>query len=942
MSDTSARDAAPSRFVVGIDLGTTNSAVAYVDTLGGGRQVEVLPIGQLTAAGEVEARETLPSFHYQPAAGEFAEGALRLPWEKEAADYCVGVLARDHGMRVPSRLINSAKSWLSHNGVDRTAELLPWHGAEDVDRHSPVEVSARYLAHIRAAWDFRFPQDPLAEQDVALTLPASFDEVARELTVEASKRAGLPRVVLIEEPQAAFYAWLNRNADDWEQIVQPGHKILVCDIGGGTSDFTLIRARSGEDGQVMFHRVAVGEHLILGGDNLDLALAHHCEQRLTGGEKLPPRQWDVLVASCRRVKETLLGPDAPERYTVNLPGSGARLLGGGQQIELTRDEVQQVLVDGFLPLVDLAEKPSRRKSGFQEFGLPYAADAAITRYLAAFLTAHRHAGEDSQNEAAAGEQDPARPDIVLFNGGLFASTVLRRRMLEGLCRWFDAGAGWQPRVLEAARLDLAVACGAAYYGLVRRGEGVRIAAELARTYYIGIEGDPPRAVCLMPADVQSGSEVELADRTFHLLVAEPAEFPLFVSSTRLTDRPGEVLPIDPEQMRSLPPIRTVIRGRRREAGQRVTVKLHARLTEIGTIELWCSERDGSRSWRMQFDVRAATQTDIAAHQGSGEQQGFVDEQTWQAVGDQLVATFGHEGKAKPADLMKRLSEALEAPRDEWPMPLLRRIWETLIELADGRRRSPGHETRWLNLLGFALRPGYGVAMDDWRVSESWRLVQGQIVHPGPASKAQQAILWRRVAGGLSAGQQQSLADSIGAPIRAIHRRMQTGRGGGSEASLAPQETVEPIRLLGALELLPAATKRGLGEVLLDLLPKRKMQPARSAIVWALGRLGARVPLYGPLNAVVAADVAGAWVRGVIEHHRDDPTDFLAAMQLARKTDDRYRDLESDIRRDVITWLQDSEAPAHFIELVRKGGRLDSEEQSRIFGDSLPVGLRLEA
>ena len=454
MSKTSATETAHSRYVVGFDLGTTNSAVTYVDTAEEPWQVRVFAAPQLVAAGQYEARETLPSFHYQPGAGELPPAALRLPWTSAASDdsppHVVGVFARDHGAVAPGRLVSSAKSWLCHSGVDRTAALLPWHGAADVQRLSPVEVSARYLAHVRAAWDHRFPKFPLAEQDFVLTLPASFDEVARELTVKAAALAGLPRVVLIEEPQAAFYAWIDHNRDRWEQLVKPGQKILICDIGGGTSDFTLIRVRRGEGGKVQFHRVAVGDHLILGGDNLDLALAHYLEQRLinvSGTLRVPPangtrsvpdtlepRQWAMLVQRSRQLKETLLGPNPPEHVTLHLPWSGSRLIGGGKQIEVSRSEVHELLVEGFFPLVPLDAKPSRRSSGFQEFGLPYAADPAVTRYLAAFLTAHRHvAMEDVQLPPG---QDPARPDIVLFNGGLFESPVLRQRMIDSLKHMF--------------------------------------------------------------------------------------------------------------------------------------------------------------------------------------------------------------------------------------------------------------------------------------------------------------------------------------------------------------------------------------------------------------------------------------------------------------------------------------------------------------------------
>ena len=415
----------PARYVVGIDLGTTNSAVAYVDTEAKSWQVEHFPIPQLVAPGEVEPRDTLPSFHYQPAEGEFAAEATQLPWPREddEPNHIVGVFARDHGAEVPGRLVASAKSWLCHTGVDRTAQLLPWHGAVDAERYSPIDISSSFLAHIRRSWDAAHPEHPLAQQDVVLTLPASFDEIARELTIEAAARAGLTRVVLIEEPQAAFYAWVYLHAGDWEQHVAAGQRILVCDIGGGTSDFTLIRVRS-EDGKLHFHRVAVGDHLILGGDNLDLTLAHHLEEQLAGeGKKLAPKQFDVLVRRCQFVKEQVLGDAAPAKIPVSLPGSGSKLIGGALKTEVDSDDAKGLLLDGFFPQVALDDKPASRASGFQEFGLPYATDAAITRHLAAFLSAHKNEGRDANDTSHNETSDAvaARPDLVLFNGGLFES-----------------------------------------------------------------------------------------------------------------------------------------------------------------------------------------------------------------------------------------------------------------------------------------------------------------------------------------------------------------------------------------------------------------------------------------------------------------------------------------------------------------------------------------
>ncbi|MEN6406936.1 MAG: Hsp70 family protein [Thermoguttaceae bacterium] len=933
-----------SRYVVGFDLGTTNSAVTYVDTTQSPWRIQTFAVPQLVAPGQVEARETLPSFHYQPAAGELSAGALRLPWQKTDPAYAVGFFARDHGATAPGRLIASAKSWLCHSGVDRTAALLPWQGADDVERLSPVEVSSRYLCHVRDAWNARFPHDPLEQQDFVLTLPASFDEVARELTVRAAAAAGLPRVVLIEEPQAAFYSWIDDHADNWEQKVSPGQKILVCDIGGGTSDFTLIRVRSDRQGKVQFHRVAVGDHLILGGDNFDLTLARWVEQKLG---RLEPRQWLTLVRVCRAAKETLLGPDAPERMTIHLPGGGSRLLGGGVGVEVTRQEVCDLLVEGFFPRVSLEEKPLGRQSGFQEFGLPFAPDPAITRYLAAFLTAHRNVAIDESQPTT--DHDPARPDIVLFNGGVFESPRLRERLLESFEHWF----GVRPTLLDNGRLDLAVARGAAYYGMVRRGQGVRIAAGLARTYYVGVESSDsspspssplsslpsPLAVCVLPAGIEPGQDVVLKEPSFKLLVSEPAEFPLLVSSTRLTDKPGDVVAVDREQLTPLPPMRTVLRTRKRDAAETVAVDLHARLTEIGTLELWLSEIGGRRSWRLQFDVRSTTQTDIAAHQSQAEGEGILDEAAWPACQTLIDACFGSEATDKPEGLVKRLSAAAGMSRGQWPTSFCRRLWEALMAVESGRRLSAAHEARWLNLLGFALRPGYGLAVDDWRVAQTWTALQGKFAHASANVRVEGWVLWRRIGGGLAAGQQQALADSLLGPIRSLHRQLTTGRGG-SDFSFSIPETAEMWRLLGSLELLSADAKTQLGDMVLDMLPKRKMEPVRSAMIWAIGRLGARTPLYGPLNAVVPARTAARWVERLIAASWCDVERSLAVMQLARRTDDRYRDVPEKLRAEAAGWLDGMAVPSHFAELVRRGGSLDDEEQGLVFGESLPVGLRI--
>lgn len=938
-SESDNQTAQPPRYIVGIDLGTTNSAMCYVDTHAADWQIRTFLIPQIVAPGEVEAIETLPSFHYECLPEERTGNTTKLPWQKAPARGVVGVWARDHGRSVPGRLTESAKSWLCHNGVDRRAALLPWHGASDVERLSPVEVSARYLQHLRESWDDAHPQEPLQQQSVVLTIPASFDEIARELTVTAARLAGLPRIVLIEEPQAAFYSWVYAHRDNWEAEVSPGQLILVCDIGGGTTDFSLIQVRGEPGGKLQFHRVAVGDHLLLGGDNLDLALAHHIEARLAAGkqladERLTPRQWSMLLPAARHAKEILLGANAPDRHTIVLSGSGSRLIGGSLQIEVTRDELLQLFVDGFLPLVSLSDRPSRRQSGFQEFGLPYAPDPAITRYLASFLVTH------PQNSASAA----ARPDIILFNGGFFASPVLRARLIECVEGLFRATApGWSPRILKNDRLDLAVAQGAAYFGMVRRGAGVRIIAGLARTYYIGVEQADGTmvAMCLIAAGSEPAAEASLIPHEFEVRTSEPVEFPILVSGTRLTDQPGQIVPCDPEQMSALPPIRTVLTTRRKGESGTVPARISARLTEIGTLELWCVQRDESRRWQLQFDVRSATETDRAAHEGTAERSGILDEELIRSAALQIRGVFGPGGTDPVDGLPGRIAAATGISRADWPPSLLRSLWLELLEQEAGRRRSAACEARWLNMAGFCLRPGFGMAADDWRVEETWRVLKGRLVHAGSACVTEWRILCRRIAGGLSAGRQSQLALPVLALIRQKHRQIVSGRGKAVEYASSSHEAAEIWRMLGSLELLDQETRAELGNIITDLLPRPVAQPIRPALIWALGRIGSRVPVYGPLNLVLPVAVIRPWVNALLKS--GDLTDSmtqLSLMQMCRRTQDRFRDIDQGQRQLVITELTQAAAPSHLLELIRDGGTLLNEEAGMILGENLPRGLRL--
>lgn len=982
-----------SRYIVGIDLGTTNSAVAFIDTAAGTGAGKVKPfrIEQWVDFTSREEREVLPSFHYELTSEE-AHAISSLAGEK--IEYAVGALARDVGSRQPGRQIASAKSWLCHDGVDRQSPLLPWHSDPGVTKLSPVEASARTLGHVRRAWDRAHPGCPLAEQDVVLTLPASFDEVARQLTIEAARSAGLPRVLLIEEPQAAFYWWLHRHHATWEQVVSVGQTILVCDIGGGTTDFTLIRVRAARQAdpsahvptsadsadtdtdtdtgtgtstststtntsggandpetlqaqdrrRLSLHRVAVGEHLILGGDNIDLALAKLVEDRLPAGQRLSPRSWDMLRGAARSGKEQLLGAASPTQFSVAVAAGGSRLVAGQLRVELDVARTQQQLLDGFFPAVGLDARPIEHESGFQEFGLPYASDAAITKHLAAFLWDHRRAGR-TDDELAMDDLEAARPDWVLFNGGVLASPKVRQRLLSVIRSWFAGrtaatDASWQPGVLENDRLDLAVACGAAYFGLVRRGLGVRIEAKLARSYYLVVSHEPPRAMCIIGGDASPGDKNRITETPLELAVGEPVQFPIVYSSTRLADQPGQLVEITPEQFTHLLPIRTVLQLPRRSRAERLQVVLETELSELGTLQLWCATLDGAQRWQLEFDVRSTTETDRDAVLTSGTELGVVEQSLREKARRVLEAAFaradGPAGKAAGfPDVSKQLVQALEMPKHRWPPSLLRGMWQDLMELSDGRKRSPQAESRWLNLLGYCLRPGYGMAADDWRVSQTWKAVHGKLSFASATSRSESLILWRRIAGGFTAGQQMAVYQQVAGPLRGVLDPVRRGKGGA--IVLQPAELIELLRLVGSLELLPKGEKEQLGNWLLEVIDGKRYAAARSAILWTVGRLGNRVPTYGPLNTVVETETAEGWLEKLLRISDRGPAWQLAVLLCARRTGDRYRDIDDSLRKAVSTQLAD--APPHYRALVETGGKLAHEESSEIVGETLPLGLQ---
>jgi molecular chaperone DnaK (HSP70) len=577
------------RYSIGIDLGTTNCALAYT-AISDKPEVHLEPVPQLVSANEVNAEPLLPSFLYIPGARDFPPGSTALPWDP-SPPFVIGKLAQRRGAEVSSRLVSSAKSWLSYSSVDRTAALLPLKAAEGIRQVSPVEASTEYLKHLRSAWDLAHPEAPFDEQEILVTVPASFDAVARDLTTKAAEAAGFRNLTMLEEPQAAFYAWLERH-EDWRGRVQENDLILVVDIGGGTTDFSLI-AVTGKAGELQLERIAVGEHLLLGGDNIDLALAHTVAAELAAkGTKTDAFQLQTLWNNCRIAKEKLLDPQSKaEEVQVTILGKGSSLIGGTIKAMLRRDQVEQVL-EGFLPKAASTDVPLQtRRAALQELGLPYAQDPAITRHLARFL-------HQSGTFTA--------PTHILFNGGVMHAPFVRTRLLDVLNSWLPTPV----KALSGEDLMHAVARGAAYYGAARHGNGIRIRGGIARSYYVGIESAMPavpgipaplKALTVAQFGTEEGTSVRVPSREFGLIVDHPAEFRFFCSATRRNDTPGEMIEDFGEDLEELSPVEVKLTGSG-EAGEVVPVSFETVITETGMLQLWSVARDGRR-WKLEFNVR---------------------------------------------------------------------------------------------------------------------------------------------------------------------------------------------------------------------------------------------------------------------------------------------------------------------------------------------------
>ena len=916
------------QYLVGIDLGTTHTVVAYASTEKSTTDIHLFHIEQLIALGEVSAQPLLPSVRYHPAAGELSAADIAFPSYHQETEIVgetpiIGLAARLLGAKSKGRFVTSAKSWLSHPSIDHSADILPWGSADDVSKVSPIAASASYLAHIRTVWGHQFPNAPLEQQTLVITVPASFDESARSLTLEAARMAGLKQVRLLEEPQAVCYDWLKRNSNTINQALAQVHLLLVCDVGGGTTDLTLIKVESGID-EPKLTRIGVGDHLMLGGDNIDLALAHLAEQRLINGEqRLSAADLSQLLEQCRCAKERLLAEDAPEQMTVTLLGGGSKLIGGSRSVVLTRDEVRSIALDGFFPLSGLDDLPDRKRSGVVEFGLPYAAEPAVSKHIAAFLKLHAAAS----TEALKG--DSRVPDALLLNGGVFRSQPITQRLIQLLNSWSTK----PPVLLENKHPELAVAFGAVSYAMARRDKQLKIGGGSARSYFLIIDTEHNAAqqgICILPRGSEEGEEVILKDRHFALRLGMPVRFHLASISSDAIFKAGDVTEIN-DLFHSLPPLAVALEGDSNTQDTEVIVQLAVTQTEVGTLKIQCvAINNNDQRWNVEFQIRKQGRSNLPQDTSLPPQ--------FDAAVASLQSIFGSKSKDIDPKAVKNLRADLEkqlgCARTEWNTPLLRALFANLLEGSKYRRRSESHERVWLSLAGFCLRPGFGYPLDDWRVEQLWKTYSQSIQFVNDTQNwTEWWTLWRRIAGGLSSAAQEQLFADISKFINPAAARQ-----AGVAKLIKNRGYDDMVRLAGVLERLPIDKKIQLGEWLLKRLQKAG-EPNQTW--WAVGRIGARQPFHGSSHNVIPADKVADWLTQMLAvDWKKIPQAGFAATLIARLSGDRVRDIDDTLREQIIAKLKLSKAPASWIDMLEQVKQLDEKEEQLIFGEALPPGLKL--
>lgn len=900
-------------------------------------------VPQWDSEGALLSADTLPSFYYLPVKSECKKALWALPWDLKVdggslADFAVGRVARLKSSQTPGRVIHSAKSWLCHSGVDRTERILPWHSDEVIgdERRSPIEVSAAYLRHLRLAWNHTFCDQPdqalFEDQDVVITVPASFDEVAQRLTLEAAVLAGYSRdrVKLLEEPQAAFYEWLGRHRDNFDDAFHRDDKnnltILVCDVGGGTTDFTLLSVIWAMDGRPEIKRIGVSDHLLLGGDNIDLSLAHVMERKLLGDtSSLSSREWAQLVFEARRIKEKALSElklsgensTSEEELFVSIAREGSSLLATAMTVSLVPSDIKRHIVEGFFPFVPRDVKPERQRGGLSQLGLPYAADSAVTKHLAHFLAGRM-------------------VDGVLFAGGTMKPPFIRERIISQISAW----QGSVPFELSTETMDLAVSRGAAEFALAQRAteRGLTIAGGYSRSLYLEVASDTNtrKLICIVPKGFSQTEPLRVSPPGLKVMINRPVRFQIFSALDRDQDKAGDVVAWEEGAFHRLPSLDTKLLAKSATAqgdlgnSSLLDVALQISLQSSGILDLVCVPATlGSPEvrWNLEFNLQKSEEIPVEVHL----KQSSVSTEKVDVVRKKIDDLFGKKRPASGTDgnpkyLVRDLESLLGMPRDEWDSGFLRSLWPHLEQGLTRRNRSLGHELSWLYLAGFALRPGYGYELDEWRIGELWRVYDLGLAFPKERQAEEQWwILWRRVAGGLSKIQQEQIYSRIFPLIRK------------GEAPSA-----EIYLLAASLERIDMMQKVRLGQYLVQQISSGKKQHTDQKI-WALARISSRIPLYAEPQAIVRPSFIENWADGLKELDlRQPPYSRLMHFyaQAGRVVGDREFDISSNLRRDFLQRLKEARATSDYVDPVTKLIPVATKDQTRLFGESLPSGLWL--
>lgn len=907
---------ADSRFIIGIDLGTTQCALSYVDLADKNLKVRNLEITQLVSGGQLENLPTLPSALYLSETGHNPE---RPEWMQETP-HIIGAYAKELGFKIPGRFVHSSKSWLCHPRAERQSPILPWQSEVVTDKISPVQAATEFLRYMMQLWDAtignRDETSKFLRQKVIVTIPASFDPAARNLTLEAIEKAGIKSVSLIEEPQAAFYDYLQRNPRSMVAELKGIDTVLVVDIGGGTTDFSLIKIEwSGEREHPEFTRLAVGPHLLIGGDNLDLALARHAEAEFKHrGRKLAGKQWLSLLNQSHVIKERILSDEQAGAVNFTLAGAGSKVLAGAAKISLDSEKIKQLLVDGFFPLIEAGEKPDEDSSlGLSEAGLPFTRDAAVTRHLAAFL-----------------KDNEVNPDAILFNGGTMKADCLRDRLYDVLSLW----RGRAPAILDNPHPTLAVAAGAAYYGLVSLGYGQRIQSGNPVSIYLGIgtakssttaRHVPEQLLCLLPKGSEPEKDYRIADKTFGVDLSHDSAFYLFYTpAPPKAEELGRLIRFNSKKYLPLPPC-TVKASTGKGEKQ---VGIHARLRETGYLQIFCQETDGNFSQELRFDLGNSDHSSKGAAEAPAKRRVPITSVQLKKIAKLLDQAFSQ--KIEYNSVFKSLEEILGSPRSNWDAEMLRQLFDLFTEHKDRFSVSQGSLILWFRLSGFCLRPGYGVQGDVDRVDHIWETIDEEFSYENPEFWSDWWVMWKRIAPGLSIERQEALKNRIEPILFPTKRREK------KERAISQHERNQIWRLLGQLERLSVAEKERIGWWIAKAPPSYGVD---SIALHALGRMGARELAYAPDSAMVPQSVANGWAEHLLKKAIPGNSYLDSALrEIGRKTGDRLVQIDDLLRKGILDLFKKKMRKKSFIQPLLKSARLEDKELAEIIGEALPSGF----